>query len=78
MVDVIPLMNLTEGCTAEVCQLMGCPEEVRRLEELGLRGGVEVEMVKNGCPCIIRLAGSKLCFRGGEAMGVMVQTRQAS
>lgn len=78
MVDVIPLVSLSKGCKAEVCQLLGCPEEIRRLEELGLRDGVEVEMIQSGCPCIIGLAGSKLCFRPNDAMGVMVQTLQAS
>lgn len=78
MVDMIPLTTLSKGCKGEICQLMGCPEEVRRLEELGLRDGVEVEMIQNGCPCIIRLAGCKLCFRANEAMGVMVQAQAAS
>ena len=73
MVDPIPLNNLAKGSKAEVCQLLGCPEQVRRLEELGLRDGAKVEMIQSGCPCIIRLAGSKLCFRSNEAMSVLVQ-----
>lgn len=78
MIDMIPLANLSKGCRGKVCQLMGCPEEVRRLEELGLRDGVEVEMIQNGCPCIIGLAGCRLCFRPNDAMGVMVHALQAS
>ena len=51
---------------------MGRPDDVRRLEELGLRVGEPVEMIDAGVPCIIRLAGAKLCFRGAEAFQILV------
>lgn len=70
--SMIPLHTLAPGHSATIRQLMGKPDDVRRLEELGLRAGVLVEMVDSGVPCIIRLAGAKLCFRGAEAFQVMV------
>ena len=54
-------------------QVVGQPEQVHRLEELGLRGGTTVEMVQNGSPCIIRLAGHKLCFRADDMLHVLVR-----
>jgi Fe2+ transport system protein FeoA len=45
---------------------------VKRLEEMGLREGTEVEMVQPGSPCIVRLGDVKLCFRETELIHVMV------
>jgi Fe2+ transport system protein FeoA len=73
MNELIPLNLLQAGCTALIGQIMGRPEQVHRLEELGLRGGAAVEMLQPGSPCIIRLAGHKLCFRADELLSVLVR-----
>ncbi len=68
MNELIPLNLLSPGQSADVGQVVGMPEHVQRLEELGLRGGAKVEMIQSGSPCIIRLAGHKLCFRSDDEM----------
>ncbi len=78
MHDLIPLSLLRTGQSAQVDQVLGLPDEVHRLEELGLRGGAAIEMVQSGSPCIIRLAGHKLCFRADELLSVMVRRGAAS
>ncbi len=70
---LLPLTQLAPGQTAVVGQVMGKPEEVHRLEELGLRSGTSVEMVQSGNPCIVRLSGGKFCFRGADAFRVLVE-----
>jgi len=70
--DLIPLNSLPAGSRAEIGAVMGQPEQVHRLEELGLRGGNIVEMVQPGSPCIIRLDGQKFCFRADELLRVLV------
>jgi ferrous iron transport protein A len=70
---LFPMHMLVPGQSADVGQVMGSPETIHRLEELGLRGGATVEMVQNGSPCIIRLAGQKLCFRAEELVQVLVR-----
>ena len=74
MHDLIPLNLLSPGQSANVGQVVGQPEQVHRLEELGLRNGAMIEMVQSGSPCIIRLAGQslKLCFRADELLRVLV------
>jgi Fe2+ transport system protein FeoA len=64
---------LPTGQVAHVRQVFGTPEHVHRLEELGLRGGVEIEMVNPGSPCIVKLSGNKLCFRTDDLLKILVQ-----
>jgi Fe2+ transport system protein FeoA len=75
--DLIPLSFAPIGHTARIAQVLGRPEEVHRLEELGLQAGAAVEIVQSGTPCIIRLAGHKLCFRDGDAFRVLVRMGEA-
>lgn len=72
MDSLIPLRFLSAGQSGRIGQLMGDPHHVQRLEELGLRQGTLIQMVRAGSPCIIRLAGNKLCFRQNEALNVLV------
>ena len=78
MYDLIPIASLLPGQVAEVRQVVGRPHEVRRLEELGVRGGAVLEMVRAGTPCIIRVGGAKLCFRDGEMCSVLVAARMSA
>lgn len=71
--ELIPLNLLAPGQHAHVSQVLGVDAHVHRLEELGLRGGVAVEMVQGGSPCIIRLDGQKLCLRADELVSVLVR-----
>ncbi len=71
--DMIPLRRLQEGSRAAVAEIVGRSEHVQRLKELGLRRGVQVEMVRTGTPCIVRLNGHKLCIRGTEVLNVLVR-----
>jgi Fe2+ transport system protein FeoA len=78
MVDMIPLAHMAIGTKARIGQLVGQPDQVQRLKELGLRHGTTIEMLQNGSPCIIRFEQSKLCFRPNEALGVLVHVNRAS
>lgn len=73
MEDIIPLPLMRAGQSGRVELLLGQPDQIHRLEELGLRSGVELTMLQAGSPCIIRLAGHRLCFRADEVTTVMVQ-----
>ena len=76
--DSIPIAQLRRGEVAEISQVLGSPEQVRRLEELGLRGGARLEIVRGGSPCIVRVAGTTLCFRHDELVRVMVTPRKTA
>jgi ferrous iron transport protein A len=73
MQDLIPLSQVAVGRRGEIGAVMGLPDSVQRLEELGLRVGAQVEMIQNGAPCIIKLAEQRLIFRGDELFSVLVR-----
>jgi Fe2+ transport system protein FeoA len=78
MPELVPLYTLRRGQVAEVGQLLGAPEEIRRLEELGLRAGARLEIIRSGAPCIVQVQGSKNCFRYEDSELVMVRTRKTA
>ena len=75
---MIPISALRRGEVAEIAQLIGSPEQVRRLEELGLRDSTRLEIIRAGSPCIVRVAGTTLCFREDELLRVLVRPRKTA
>jgi ferrous iron transport protein A len=69
----IPLCRLSAGRRAKIVGILGQSEHVHRLEEFGLRGGTEIEMFRPGNPCVIRLAGNKVCLRSDDRLNIMVE-----
>jgi Fe2+ transport system protein FeoA len=61
-----------------VDEVVGEAGDVHRLAELGLRSGTPVEMVQPGNPCIIRVGGSKLCFRESDLLSVLVRLGESA
>ena len=75
---LISLDRLATGQTGRIERLVGCPEHVRRLEEMGLRPGITVRVLRCGKPCIIRVSGNRLCFRCSDSLGVLVRSHQVA
>jgi ferrous iron transport protein A len=75
---LIPLNHLRQGQSAHVGRVEGHPDHVHRLSELGIRGGCQVEMFRPGNPCIIRIAGNKVCIRSDRGLRVLVQPCDAA
>ena len=76
--EVIPLSLMASGKRGEIDQLCGRDEEVHRLEELGLRVGVKVEVLQSGSPCIVRFDGQKLCFRDCDCLSILVREEEGT
>lgn len=69
----ISLHLLPAGQAAFIRRIQGNPDHIHRLEEIGLRGGLRIEMFRPGNPCIIRLAGNKICLRADDMLHVLVE-----
>ena len=78
MREFLPLTMLAAGQVAEVSQLIGPPECIRRFEELGLRVGARLEIVRAGSPCIIRVGESRLCVREDAEVRILVAPRKTA
>lgn len=75
---VLPLQSLRAGESACVETICGDHALVQRLRELGLADGTAIEMLQPGSPCIVRVAGQRLCFRADERTSVLVRTEVAT
>ena len=71
--QTIPLKRLSVGRCGRISHILGHPDHVHQLEEFGLRGGTMIEMFRPGNPCIIRLAGNKVCLRADDLLHVLVE-----
>jgi len=69
---LLPMFRLAAGQVGEIASISGDPSQVHRLHELGMYQGIKVTMVRSGTPCVIRLAGHKLCFRQNDGLEIQV------
>lgn len=72
MNQLFPIELLGPREPARIAEMFGPHDEVHRLSELGIRVGAEVEMVRAGQPCILRVHGKEFCFRPSAAVSVLV------
>ena len=77
MPDTFPLQMLAAGQRARVDQLLGRPEEIHRLQELGIHVGKPIEMLQTGATCIVKLDGARLAFRNDDGCRVLVKLGEA-
>ncbi|MBI1246584.1 hypothetical protein GC197_01925 [bacterium] len=76
MVSDIPLSMVRSGSIVRISQIVGGCDDVKRMAELGLQNGTEVEMVQSGSPCIVRVGQCKLCFRQSDILNILVNSEQ--
>ncbi len=70
----IPLSMVQPGSVVRISQVVGGQDDVKRMAEMGLQTGTEVEMVQSGSPCIVRIGQAKLCFRQSDVLNILVST----
>jgi ferrous iron transport protein A len=78
MREFISLSALRPGQVAEIGEVVGPLAHIRRLQELGLRTGALLQMIRGGSPCILRVDGSTLCFRDDNSLRVMLRSRKTA
>ena len=73
MSQILPMHLLDPGETGCIRDVEGETQLVRRLDEMGLRAGVQVRMVQSGYPCIVAFDNHRLSFRGEDEAVVLVE-----
>ena len=76
MQQVVPLELLGAGERGRVLEVDGQRDMVVRLQEMGLRKGVMVCMVRSGQPCIVAFDNHRLSFRGDGRASVLVEVSE--
>jgi ferrous iron transport protein A len=71
--QIVPLEMLRAGEQGRISEIDGQAEFVHRLEEMGLRPGVSIRMLRPGSPCILDLNHQRLSFRADELASVFVE-----
>jgi Fe2+ transport system protein FeoA len=77
-IQMVPLSLLRPGQVADVHELVGPADHVRRLEELGLRRGARLESLRGGRTCMVRIEGTTLCIRDDGFVRVLVMPRMSA
>jgi ferrous iron transport protein A len=72
---LVPLSVLRAGERGRVGEIFGTGDLVHRLREMGLYDGAQVQMIRPGSPCIIRLHGQRLGFRMDDLAHVLVNVK---
>lgn len=72
MLPDIPLSMVQSGTKVRISQIIGGCDDVKRMAELGLCDGTEIELLQSGSPCILRVGQSKLCFRPSDILNILV------
>jgi ferrous iron transport protein A len=78
MRELISLSALNPGQVAEIGEVVGPRAHIRRLQELGLRTGATLQMIRCGSPCILRVDGSTLCIRDDDSLRVVIRSRKTA
>ena len=60
---MLPLECLQCNEKAEVADVVGDPNWVARMADLGLQNGAQLRMVAPGSPCLFELGQCRLCLR---------------
>lgn len=70
---LLPLDWLRPGEWADVAEVSGEPGWVNRMAELGIRSGSRLCVVQAGSPCLLQVAGTRLCLRGDDGSRILVR-----
>jgi len=70
---MFPLDTLRAGERGEIAAVLGDAAWIGRLADLGVREGCAVCVLQPGSPCLLDVAGSRLCLRGTDASEIFVR-----
>ncbi|MCC6510048.1 MAG: ferrous iron transport protein A [Pirellulaceae bacterium] len=70
--SLVPLDLMKAGECASIVELHGDSSQIHRLQEMGLRAGAQIRMLKPGAPCLVALDGKRLSLRLGALLDILV------
>jgi ferrous iron transport protein A len=76
--QVVPLDLLQAHESGQILEVVAPDEWTHRLQELGLREGVTIRMVKPGEPCILAIDGHRFSYRCDPSTMIMVELAESA
>ena len=70
---VVPLESMRCDERGRLMAIDGVESSVHRLQEMGLREGARVRMIRPGSPCIVQVNDQRLSLRTGGEVLILVQ-----
>ena len=70
---IVPLEALRTDEGGRICHIDGELELVHRLQEMGVREGARVRMIRCGSPCIVHVNDHRLSLRADGAVTILVE-----
>jgi len=74
--SVLPLDLLQRDEQARIVDVAGSAESVHRLDEMGVRPGVVIRLIRPGSPCILTVGETRLSLRPAEGSSILVEPLQ--
>jgi ferrous iron transport protein A len=71
---LIPLELVNSGQSVEVVDVAGDPGWVGRVQELGIRIGAYLRVLRPGSPCLLQVGDNRFCLRCTGGSCVLVRT----
>lgn len=71
--ELVPLSMLNAGEAGLIRELDGSQDFVKRLCEMGLSHGAEIQMISPGSPCIIAVRHQRISLRGDDELAIYVE-----
>ncbi len=73
--NMFPLDLLSDGETGEIAAVMGDPDWISRMTEIGISVGRKVRVLRQGSPCLLEVEGARLSVRSENTMHILVFAR---
>ncbi len=73
MARVLPIDLLAEGEKGRVVDIDGHQDVVMRLQEMGLKPGSQIRLIRSGSPCIVLVDERRLSFRTEQSAEIFVE-----
>jgi ferrous iron transport protein A len=70
---IVALESLAVGEGGRITDISGDPNFVTRLNEMGLRVGTALRMIRSGRPCLIAVDHQRLSFRTEDNVLILVE-----
>ena len=71
--ELVPLCAMTAGEIGLIREVDGTADFVKRLCEMGLSHGSEIQMLTPGTPCIVAVNHQRISLRGDDEMAIYVE-----